>query len=265
MNAPPKKPTLQQQNSTNSPSSIGPSLRMLFREVSVACAKLQSIISQVEEKNIPHESIWRPWRHALDVYVQLEFWQVSVPSDWKYKICPAPDIISLKDVPSNYRNSIAIFTSLQHGGVWVAYSCSRIHLSQSLLQGYRVLCMNPHIEPTNGGFDISEGDIWMMRHLATDDICFSASYMLGDVDEHGQVVSGLEHKTLGAFFLLRGLFVANAEDNLPLHQRRMLLHLLGRIGSEFGIKAAANHRGQWIACHGAEVEQVERDGLGALA
>jgi hypothetical protein len=125
--------------------------------------------------------------------------------------------------------------------------------------------MNPYIESANGEFGISEENIRMMRYMAIDDICCSASYMLGDVDEHGQVVSGSEHKTLGSFFLLRGLFVANTEDNLPLNQRRMVLHLLRRIGSQFGIKAATSQRDQWIACHGAEVEQIERDGLAALA
>lgn len=234
-----------------SPSPAGNSLRLLLREVAIASAHIKTAMSKTEHGTPNNTSLLGTLHEAVNVYSRLLLWPSSLPAHWRCRPHIVPDG-TLNTIPSeNKQSTIFLFTTVQHGAVWTAYFSSRIQLSQILLQGYQFLGEHCDTRTFMSGQDLREV---LIRDVA--DMCACAPYLLGDVDEQGRLVTNVDSKSLGAFFLVRGLSLANSVEDLPPRTRQTILDLYKRIGGQFGIKSAWNLREEWLASHRVEADQL---------
>jgi hypothetical protein len=252
----------------------GASIWPLLRETSIASTNFQRAAVQVlsgwDAADIVPDGMLQ---HALTTYAQLLSWPQRIPEDWKYRVF-APDAslglgldaelehaLEPDDLAAAMPRQFYLFSENQRGAMWIAYWCSCIHLGLHLLHNYHFFYGRP-LSADGGGLDLSilptETEIWEQLLMTVGDICASAPYLLGDIDEHGQLNIGGRRKAMGGFFLLRGLAVANGIENLPLPIRRMLLDYLGRVGYAMGIGKAARRREEWLAAHPVEAVELLR-------
>jgi hypothetical protein len=238
-------------------SSLGSSLWPLLSKASMSRLKLQATVSQIPiSKCHPGTNFNEALQNAVDTYSQLISWSSSVPSEWTFNI-----FTLLQDHGSDETQfalkQIHAFRNIQLAALWMIYWCGCIHLVQSLIEGYHIFRTGYACQSDYNGPVMSERSLRDSLSTFVDKICSSAPYLLGDVDNNGEVKIGAESKGLGAFFLLRGLRTANSVDSLSLYQRHLILDYLDRIGSAFGIKSASHARTRWLASHPAEAELLE--------
>ncbi|KAF2685074.1 hypothetical protein K458DRAFT_301215 [Lentithecium fluviatile CBS 122367] len=241
----------ENEHGITSSSSPGASFRILLRKVSATCVNLQSTLLQYRcLVALDVAAFTEALQSAIVVYDEVARWPKSTPVEWRAKPHIAP-----KEVQASGISQIFLFGGIQHGAIWQVYFCTRIHLCQSLLRADDLLSQQCHLEPTALPQMLSQEAIRATIFAAVDDICSCAPYLLGDIDNEGHMNrSKVESKALGAFFLLRGLMVANSVEGLPRRQRRLVLDLLHRVGAQFGIRVAWRLRDAWMAGHRAETE-----------
>ncbi|KAL5383134.1 hypothetical protein DPSP01_006110 [Paraphaeosphaeria sporulosa] len=229
--------------------TVGSGLRMLLRDVFIASRGLEVCTAAQDIATGSHMTAFtEAWKFAVEVYNHLILWPSTVPPAWKMKAYVFPMTPSHIDGLTNREGQVYAFSSLQHGAVYGAYQCSRINICQSLRKAYRFIHQQPR-QLFDSNFEPSQGEVLETLNSAVDDIFGTSPFMLGDVTSNGQLNATNERRALGAFFLLRSVYVALSVDTLTQPQSRKLLHLLGRIGSEFGIKTASNRRDKWLAQH----------------
>ncbi|KAH7014225.1 uncharacterized protein B0I36DRAFT_369204 [Microdochium trichocladiopsis] len=177
------------------------------------------------------------------------------------------------DLDAVFPRQYYLFHSVQHGAMWLGYWCAQVHL----LHIYHV-ALHRLAPPAMLGVSPSEGvvahrELVGRRLRATvDDICASVPYMMNEIDGRGSPItppnpgggggggeggrqageSNAMTTSLGAFFLLRGLYVviSSLGGNLAASRRAYVLATLSRIGHVKGIKLALGARDAYIREHG---------------
>jgi len=237
----------------DSSTTAGASFRAQLRNVSAACNNLRVAMSQASyQADFDQPALLCALEHANEVYSDLVFWPKTTPVNWRYKPRNAP-----KDVQAYGVSNLFLFGSFHHAAIWQVYFCCRVQMCESILQAYTFLKEQSHPNSPPAPSGLSEEDVRAAMIAAVDDVCSCAPYLLSDVDEEGHMKrNSVDSKTLGAFFYLRGLMVTNGIENLPRRQRRLLLHLFGRLGAQFGIRVAWRMRDDWVADHRTEAEEL---------
>jgi hypothetical protein len=226
--------------------SIGSSLRTLLRDVFIASKRLEVCTEALGTATAPQmQAFTLAWEFAANVYNQLMLWPSTLPPAWKRKACHLPVTLAHIDGMVNCEGQVYVFSSLQHGAIYGAYQCSCIHLCQSLRKAYRFI----HRQSHGSSFAPSEEGVLETLNSTIDDVLGTSPFMLGDVNSVGEANLSVEKRALGAFFLLRSVYVALSVDTLSQAQLRKFLELLRRIGTEFGIQTASNRRDKWLAQH----------------
>lgn len=230
--------------------TVGSSLRKLLRDVFDASTRLHAC-TVVEETatDSQMQAFTEAWKLAEEVYNQLLIWPSTVPPAWKMKTRVLPMTPSHIVGLVNRNGQVYLFSSLHYGAVYGAYQSSRINMCQSLRQAYRFIHRQDRIPSFDNAFAPSEDEVLNTIDSTVDDIFGTIPFMLGDVDPEGHLNTTNERRALGAFFLLRSVYVALSVDTLSQTQLRKLLDLLTRIGTEFGIKTASTRRNKWLAQH----------------
>jgi hypothetical protein len=234
---------------------LGILFRKLLKDVTTACDNIRSAMSEAFHGGSPGPSaLLEALEHAIEVYKDLNYWPKTSSVQWRYKSHTAP-----KDVQASGISQVFLFGSVHHGTVWQTYFCHQIQLCQSLLQGYTFLKEQGHPRLTPALSSLLEDDLRTALTATVDDICSCMPFLLSDIDMAGNSDrSSTNSKALGAFRAMQGVAVSNAVEGLSQRQRRLLLHLLDRIGGQFGIRLAWTIRDGWIARHAAEAEQLGR-------
>lgn len=234
----------------NTKQTIGSSLRTLLRDVSIASKRLELCIdAHVLASGSQMTELIEAWKFAAEVYNQLLLWPSIVSPESKMRACVLPVKPPYIDGMVNREGQVYVFPSLQYGAVYGAYQCSCIHMCQSLRMAHRFIHGQGRTLPLDSEIKPSQDDVLATLDSAVADIFGTSPFMLGDINSDGELDTSNERRALGAFFLLRSVYVALSVDNLAQPQLRKLLGLLGRIGSGFGIKTASNRRQKWLAQH----------------
>jgi hypothetical protein len=230
--------------------SIRGSLRTSLRDVFIASKRLEVCTEAQGTATAPQiKAFTEAWKFAANVYIELSRWPSTLPPAWKIRAYHLPVIPAHIDGMVNRKGQVYVFSSLQYGAVYGAYQCSCIHLCQSLQNAYRFIHRQSHGSSFDDSFAPSEDEVLESLNSTVDDMFGISPFMLGDVNSEGQVILSNDKRALGAFFLLRSVYVALSVDTLSQAQLRKLLGLLRRIGSEFGIQTASNRRNRWLAQH----------------
>jgi hypothetical protein len=239
------------------PSASGSEFWSLLQEASASSAQIQHTMLRSSVEGVPADALFNDTLlRVSSVYSRLLSWPNSVPERLKYKVLLlplGPDSFKRTECMTK---SFYLFNSIQHAAMWIGFWVGCIHLAQSLLQGYRMFFRRSSASSNSAAFASSVADIWERLLMTIGDICASAPYLLGDVNERGQLNIGGKTKALGGFFLLRALVVANSVEDLPIGLRRSLLDLLARIGTSVGIKNALRYKEGWLASHQAETDEL---------
>lgn len=230
--------------------SIGGSLRTSLRDVYIASRRLQ-VCTNIQEgpTDSQMDASTKAWRFAANLYDRLMLWPSTLPPAWKMKAHVLQTTPSYMEGLTNDKGQVYTFSSLQHGAIYIAYQCSRIHLCQSMQKARRSMYQQWGISLPDSAFTPPDDDISAALSSSVDEVFGIGSFMLGDVSPEGRINTSSERRALGAFFLLRGVHVALSVDTLSQRQRLKILDLLHRIGTEFGIKVASRRREKWLVEH----------------
>lgn len=210
-------------------------LWQLLHEVSASCHRLRAILAGADEgKEYPTRELFQAFEAAQSLHSRLLSWSSLIPPDWGYRVCTLPFSApsGLESVQLYQR--VYLFDSIMHAGMWVGYWCSRIHLSQHLISILALLSQTLDVTV----FSLSQDALRSELSTIVDDVCASAAYLLGHVDGQGELMVGKQGKQLGAYFLLRGLYVSSTVDAISDSQRQQILDYLFHIGHARGIQLA---------------------------
>lgn len=240
-----------------SPYPLRVRLWNLLRQVSQTCTVVHDIRARHRQGiGVSDTEVQDAARKASSVYAHLVAWRHSLTPDCRYSSI-SPSFLYTPDT-RNYAAKLYVFTDVHQAAMWIGYWCSCIHILQALSHANDLLLLQQETSPVlprdHSGQEpksLFESDHLRVCLLTVvDDICASAAYMLGEIDENGdlRVLLGprSQWKALGPFYLLRGLHVANLVHGIPAAQRRWMLDRLGQIGHTWGIRAALRARKDWL-------------------
>ncbi|KAJ3577651.1 hypothetical protein NPX13_g2913 [Xylaria arbuscula] len=217
-------------------------LWQLMRRTSQCCVKTQVAVSASRISTLQNEAI-KSLDDLLSVYFDLLRWRDTLPSTRAYQSCktPAPDCTSHSGpiYPEKYH----LFKDIQNGAMWISFWCTIVYALQVLVDASSL----PYLEQFFAERKYSTQNLRYSLYGAVDDICACVPYMLGDVDWLGLPTIGKDSKALGAFFLLRGLYVASCVKDLRTRQREYMNAMFLRIAYGKGIKLALRPRTRWLA------------------
>jgi hypothetical protein len=230
------------------PSSNTKSLWGLLARVSRSCVQIQSaILNHSDNDGI---SLTEAVESGDLLRTELLAWKVDIPQDVKYQRLDLPSSVKEQETLSSFPTKLFIFTDIQHGALWIGYWCSLIHLMSMLRRGLKTLLLINENQLVLNLLQILKNGILE----AVDDICASVPYMIGDIDEKGRLRIASATKAMGAFYLLRGLHIANRVQAIPFAQREWILDRLFHIGHARGIKTALKSRTSWLEQNEKRIE-----------
>ncbi|KAI1360771.1 hypothetical protein F5Y08DRAFT_316630 [Xylaria arbuscula] len=214
----------------------------LMRRTSQCCVKTQVAISASCMSTLQSEAI-KSLDDLLSVYLDLLRWRDTLPSTRAYQSCKTPTLDCTSHPGSNYPEKYHLFKDIQNGAMWISFWCIVIYALQVLVDASFL----PYLEQFFAEGKYSTPNLRHRLYGAVDDICACVPYMLGDVDRLGLPIIGKDSKVLGAFFLLRGLYVASCVKDLRTRQREYMNTTFLRIAYGKGIKLALRPRTRWLA------------------
>ncbi|KAI0513040.1 hypothetical protein F5B22DRAFT_637411 [Xylaria bambusicola] len=211
----------------------------LMRKTSQCCVATWTMIS-VPSYEISSNEVIKSIDNLYSTYHGLLNWRKTLPSIWSYQSCEMP---SRDAQPGTiYPEKYHLFKNIHHGAMWISFWCTVVYALQVLVHASSL----PILEQCLNQDQYSIQDLQRRLYSAVDDICACVPYMLGDVDRLGLPVVGKDGKALGAYFLLRGLYVASCVEELTDLQREYMMTTFLRIAHGKGIKLALRPRNRWL-------------------
>ena len=205
----------------------------LLREASQSCAKVRLLLNSSAEINYENDLI-KIVAKVRSVYESLLAWQKAVPPQWMYHVYRFPrQAIGSFDQP-DFPTNCYTFKRKQFCGLWLSAWCAQIHLLQAL----DALLVFPITEELLTCNPWPEWETCSRLSSVIDDICASIPYMMDDVSQSGALNIAPGGTTLGAFFLIRALYVASSVRTINAVQQNYISRTLTRIGYAKGIRAA---------------------------
>lgn len=218
-------------------------LWQLFTRTARLCRQVRHLIATANKRE-NRNTTKKVFQQLFDVHGELDIWPTSVSGNDKLRSIPASE---MQDVVPPFPPAYHIFDNIQHSGLWLSYWCMRLHFLQH---------MKIYIEafgPSHAVISPSAPRLLKQLHKnqgsTVDDICGVSSYMLGELGKDGKLRPGTDSKALGAFFLTRGLYVANQLEDISPTQRAYILDRMSEIGHSKGIVQALRGRERWLQAH----------------
>lgn len=244
----PNVPSDEQQGQN---AALGPLIWPLLLETSSRRSSIESAITLATAMPDKPSGLEEALQEAELTLGKLRSWPQTVPIQWKYRSVAVWDEDDLGPVPQDCQDKVFAFHSLQHGTLWMLYWLTCIHLAQALKNGYGFLSNVPEQQRRQSSIKFIQ-DLDMVLLDGVSSILGCAPFLLGDIDEQGELRIGEKSKALGAFFLLRGLGTASSVIEISDRQRRSIMECFDRIGLAFGIKRALVAKAHWLACWAAQ-------------
>jgi hypothetical protein len=210
----------------------------LLSQTSICCRNIRLLSSQGLTKSERQLERALGDGNALDL--KLLLWKSNLPQEQNYRTRTTTD--SREGDFLTYPAQIHVFLGIQHGAMWIAYWCARLHLLSTIHWAQNSLLPNPD--------QSLSADLRPNTHTrildVVDDICGSVPYMLGDIGPSWEINIGAPGKAIGAFLVVQALHVANSVAFLSTTKRRWIQERLVHIGHARGIKAALECRRSWL-------------------
>ena len=226
----------------------GTGIWRIMRRTSRCCIATQRAISASSKQTLKSEAI-KSLDDLFSAYIDLLNWGDALPSTWSYKYCKMPS--SGNSALHNYPEKYYIFKDIQHGAMWLSFWCNAIYALQTHIRGTSHPVLGQCFDREKYSTQYHKKRLYS----AVDDICACVPYMLGEVDCLGLPTAGGDSKALGAFFLLRGLYVASCVTEVSTLQREYMNTTFLRIAHGKGIKLALRPRSRWL-------NQQQKDSVG---
>jgi len=223
---------------TPKPPHLISHLWRLLGEVSKCVTVIQNLFADTKVTGSKIPELVKGMETALVTQARLIGWQNVIPLVWKprYITEEGGDQGSLPR-ETNFPSRVLVFKEIQQAGLWISFWCSRVHLLETLITGLGYLP-----EQQRARFPMTRDTLRKDLCVVIEDMCASAGYMLGDIDETGSLKIDQAGNGLGTFFLLRGMHVASKVPDLPQHIRVWVTDCLDRIGYSKGIRIALNYQ-----------------------
>ncbi|KAI1323166.1 hypothetical protein F5Y16DRAFT_403667 [Xylariaceae sp. FL0255] len=230
----------------------GDELWALLRESTTNCNTLRELMSESIQSQLSSD-INDAFGKVVTTLSRLGNWKRCLPRRWQYRSCAIPGVSNREDVTqTTYPDRVYLFRDVMLGGRWIAFWSAQIHVLKTIINCVKLF---PHLQDDSAHHHHHQDFEENLREIV-DDICASVPFMMDSVDQTGLPRVSGTGKALGAFFLLRALYVANLIENLRDEQRRCIMKSLLRIAHVRGIKLALMPRMRWVAQHGAIAEDV---------
>jgi hypothetical protein len=210
----------------------GVALLRLLSRVSLCCYQMK-LVSR-ESDFVPELDPGKLLEDARLLDFELLSWKDNLSPDLHYQSCTTNGVDL--ECTLEFPRRLLYFQDILHGAMWLAYWGARMHLLSTHLRTLRDL--RTSIVATCSLTTLQERVLDVVH-----DVCGSAAYMLGEIDEKGRIIIGSSQKSLGAFILTRSLNVAYSMPGLCEVQQKWILERLAHIGHARGIKAALNLAG----------------------
>ncbi|KAI0108911.1 hypothetical protein GGR51DRAFT_513554 [Nemania sp. FL0031] len=211
-----------------------------IREASQRCVEAQRVISVAGQDSFISE-VMKSLDHVLSAYLSLLDWQADLPASWLYQS------YAHESQEGTFPGKYHVFKNIHHGATWISFWCTLVYVLQTLVRVSSWSAVRRILGPSwDQNWDLSK----RLRDTVAD-ICASVPYMMTDVDQSGLPTVGKDGKALGAFILLRGLYVAICVEEIADVQQEYILRTLLRIAHVRGIKLALRPRNRWFSEHGS--------------
>ncbi|KAI1259714.1 hypothetical protein F5Y18DRAFT_420580 [Xylariaceae sp. FL1019] len=215
----------------------------LLPEVSRSCGELHFLLSSQILQLYPHHMIINAINRVSSAYQSLAQWQSGLPSGRLYQSFTIPeDHEDATNQVTKFPLRYHIFKDVQQGAVWICFWCAQVYLLQTLVKAAALPSLQKYFKKEAS----LQWGVEKQLHSVIDNICASVPYMMDDIDQMGLPKIATEGKALGAFFLTRGLYVANSMSGLTDTQRSYILETFERIGHVRGIRLALRARVEWM-------------------
>ena len=236
-----------QRGKVQTPIKHHAALWQLFASTARICRRMRDLIATASQDGHSNAVIQNIFQQMFAVHGELATWPVSVSEKDEFRSVSAKDIQGINaDFPQVY----LVFDSVQHCALWMSYWCIRLQFLQHMetfITFIETFSASGAMMPSSGTALLDQ-----LRNEQTsivDQICSSSAYMLGDIGEDGKQQTRYSSKALGAYFLLRGLYVAIHLESVSPVRRDYMLDRLLQIGRSKGIAQALRGRQHWLATH----------------
>jgi hypothetical protein len=215
------------------PFPLNDHLWRLLHEASECVSAMKSLVSQLSYTESVIPDLLQGVQTGLFTQARLVGWQNIIPEEWNPKDVAIGSEYGGHLDKTIFPTRLYGFKCIRHAALWICFWCSRMHLLEALIASL------DHLPgPQRVNFHCCRKTLRHDLLTVIEDVCASASFMLGDIDENGCLSMSQNCKGLGPFFLLRGIHVANMVEDVPAHIRMWILKCLDRIGHAKGFKLA---------------------------
>lgn len=219
-------------------------LWQLLSRTSQICRRLRQLVANASQIEDRCNTIKEASKQTFALYMEISVWPRSVSKKDEFRTFVSAE---MQDIVPNFPKAYHVFDNVQHGGLWISFWCMQLHF----LQHMRLFIETFSAEHAM----ISSSSSTLIKQLHTDqasivdNICGSSTYMLGELGDDGRLRCGSEAKALGAYFLLRALYVAMQLEDISSTQRAYILDRMLQIGQSKGIGQALRGRDRWLRTH----------------
>jgi hypothetical protein len=222
-------------------------LWQLFGSTARVCRRMRHLIASARQNARSNAAIQNVFQQMFAIHSELATWPMSVSEKDEFCSVSAKEI---QGIDSDFPQVYHVFDSVQHCALWMSYWCIRLQFLEHMkifISFIETFSAVGSAIPSSGAYLLDQ--LNNEQRTIVDQICASSPYMLGDIGEDGKRQTRSNSKALGAFFLLRGLYVAMHIENTTSVQTDYMLDRLAQIGRSKGIAQALRGRLHWLASH----------------
>ena len=173
---------------------------------------------------------------------RLEQWSINVEDKYKYKIIqPLHHLLFDAPVSSQVLSSIHIYSSSSMAHLWNIHRGARLLLLQCIRR-----CIMRKTDYETSHLVVpspKDHDSKIIEQISglIDDTCASVPYLLGEVDQGGNLQLTRTHRALGAYFLLWPLRAILWQESITPAQKTWITKRLEYIKNLCGLQAAMHN------------------------
>ena len=175
--------------------------------------------------------------------LRIQDWGVHVSGKFKYISMTPADIPASEGVflpGSSF--PIHLYSSRSMANLWNTHRCARIILLQCLKKCVALLEDSQPTTPDPESDWAIDTDVFAPKIIQDliSEICASVPYLLGEVDQHGNLQQHQPNHAVGGLFLIWPLRIAARQDCARREQKIWITKQLQYIKNVFGIQVATN-------------------------
>lgn len=208
------------------------------------CRRMQQLVSNKHQNILLAIATKEVFQETFSVHAELRAWPESLSAKDKLRVTQSS---KMQDSAPPFPPSYYVFENIQHCALWIAFWCMQLRF----LQHMKIFIETCGVD--NAMLSFSTTYLVKQLHgdqlITVDQICGSCAYVLGELGKDNRLQPAAESKSIGAYYLLRALHIANQLDDLSTDQRTFILDRMLQIGHSKGIAQALRARDRWLETH----------------